>query len=180
MKYFLPKEKLFFKTQQNIYDRFFEYSVHKKKWFFYKKKNKYLPKPISFTVERPRSLKHLYKERLLTRQKIKNFYGCLTDKKLKKSFKQIKQNKFSINNFFIKMEQRLDILLFRSHLFFGLFEIQQKIRHKQIKVNGKIIKTVGYNIKPGDCIEIPSNISSFTNNKLRLPPYLGWNSALNA
>ncbi len=179
MKFFLPKKKLFLRTQQNIYDRFFEYSLFKKKWFFYKRRNTYLPETLSFTTKRPRSLKHLYKERLITRQKIKNFYGGLSDKKFKKLFKDLKQKNFSIDLLFIKMEQRLDVLLFRSQLFFGLFGAQQKIKHKQIKVNGKIVKTVGYIVKPGDYIEIPFNVSTFSNNKLRLPNYLGWNSSLN-
>ena len=179
MKFFLPKKKIFLRTQQNLHDRFFEYSIFKNKWFSYKKKNIYLPNPLSFTSKRPRSLKYLYKERLTTRQKIKNFYGGLSDKKFKQLFKKLKRKNFSIDFLFKRLEQRLDVLLFRSHLFFGLFDAQQSIKHKQIKINGQTVKTVGYKVMPGDCIEVPFDISKFSNNKSRLPEYLGWNSSLN-
>ena len=179
MKFFLPKKKIYLRTQQNIYDRFFEYSIFKKKWFLYKKRNTYLADPLTFTTKRPRSLKHLYKERLTTRQKIKNFYGGLSDKKFKQMFKSLKHKNFSIDLLFIKMEQRLDVLLFRSQLFLGLFDAQQVVKHKKIKINGKVVKTLGYMVTPGDFIEVPFETSIFSNNKSKLPNTLAWVSSLN-
>lgn len=194
MKSFEPKFKIYNKTQQNLHDIVLTKQFKKKKWtFFIKKyekkgeKKKYSsvnPKKI-FSDEkkllRPESLKYLYKTKLSAGQKFKSFYGFLSHKKLKQYFISIqKKNSFNlIDQLITTLEKRLDIALYRSHLFPSIFQIQQKIKHKHIKVNGVYVNSSQYILKPGDVISIKPEIQTYNCKDRIIPSYFEWNKKLN-
>lgn len=97
--------------------------------------------------------KQLYNLSRREKQKIKIYYGNLSEKHFKiilaKAYKQ-KDNTYK--NFLQIIESRLDIILHRAKFTQSLAEAQQWIKHELISVNKK--KNTNYNtiIKPGDSI----------------------------
>jgi small subunit ribosomal protein S4 len=65
------------------------------------------------------------------------------------------------------MESRLDVLLFRLNLVTSVRMARQFILHGKVLVNGKIIKTPGYNLKENEILTvIPSLLSKIKTNLL--------------
>ena len=178
MKYNNPKNKINFQTHENIWNDLIFLKLKKKKWRF---RLKYSSLIKLKKDPRPKSLKHLYKKRLLTRQKFKNFYGLLSDHKLKKDYKTLKKKKNynTMDNLSIHLEKRLDTIIYRSNIVSSIFEAKQLISHKKVKVNNKIVSNSGFILTEGDFIQILDNISKFDNSKTILPAYLEINSKLN-
>ena len=164
-----PKYKIIFQTKSNVWGKYNnENKFNKKKWG---KFLKYLDfKKTNFFLRKPKSLKVLYKQRLLNKQKFKSFYGNITYNKLKTIYNEIKtKNSFNIvENLIIRLESRLDVFLYRSGLFPSIFEAKQWVNHKKIKVNKTIVNNNNYVLKSGDFIEIPTNLKY---KKIMLLPY---------
>lgn len=164
-----PKYKIISQTKSNIWGKYNNKNkFNKKKWRTFVKHLDLKKKHFFF--KKPRSLKVLYKQRLVNKQKFKSFYGNLSYNKLKTLYNNIKQkNSFNlVDNLIILLESRLDVFLFRSGFFASIFEAKQWINHKKIKVNNNIIHTNNYILKTGDFIEIPENLKV---QKIVLLPY---------
>lgn len=180
MKPLKPKYKIYNQTQENINDIKTPQKLKNKKW------KRFLlqfdgPNENKRTFNKSQSLKHLYKQRLLERQKFKMFYGLLNNRKLKKCYSKIK-TKHSISlidNLVINLETRLDLILWRSKLFKSIFEIHQIINHGFIKINNKVLTKKNITVKLGDYIWIDPAVQRFTNKDIILPSYLEWNDKLN-
>lgn len=170
------KYKIYNQTNENIHNNVFITKLKKKKWKFLVKLNK---KNIS--LKKPIILKHLYKERLKERQKLKTFYGVLTTKRLKTLYQNIKNRhkSFIIENLLNKLEQQLCLILWHTRMFASIFEIKQYISHGFIKINDKKITNSNIFIKPGDIIFISKKIQKFSNDNIILPSYLEWNKNVN-
>lgn len=87
--------------------------------------------------------------------KLKKFYG---DKR-KKQFKFFKQSvnsnrRLSAPGVLTLLETRLDSVLFRSNLFYSVYEIRQYINHNKILINGKISQKQGISLNVGDIVSI--------------------------
>ena len=154
-----PKYKIVKQSRENIWGKFNnKQKLRSKKWKFLAFK---LDKKFSFfRFKRNRSLKKLYKNRLLNKQKLKSFYGNLTYSTLKSEFLKQK-NKNSINiteNFIISLETRLDIFLFRVLKHYSIFQVKQLINHKKIKVNNIYVSDCSFKLNKGDFIEINDNL----------------------
>jgi len=165
-----PRSKIFFQTKENIFNNKKTLKLKKKKWRFFKKKN---------NLQRPESLKKIYKQKLLEKQKFKSFYGNLFDYQLKNIFLLLKK-KNSLNiiqDLCIFLEKRLDVTLFRMGLVPSIFESKNLINQKKIFVNNKLINSINYNLKPGDIIFINQQDCKIKN--LIIPPYIEWNKNLN-
>lgn len=171
-----PKLKIYYQTQQNIHDiLFFNKGLTKKKWKKYTKK--WGSEKLGNDFLKPVKLKTLYNDRLLSYRKFNSFYGYLKKKQLKKQYNVLKKKTNVMDHFLIRLEKRLDIFLFRSTMFKSLFEIQQLISHKKIKVNWKTVNIKNYQLNIGDCIYVCPEIQKFKS--LVLPPYMEWNNSLN-
>lgn len=178
MKLYQPRNKINYQTKENIWNNFKNLKLKKKKWKFKSLSNSF--KTLN-SEKKPKSLKYLYKKRLLTRQKFKNFYGFLKDTKLKKEYKKLKKKYIfsTIDNLSIHLEKKLDIILYRSKMVSSIFEAKQLISHKKVKVNNKIIYNPNYLLKKGDFIQISKESSNYNNSKMIIPPYISINSKFN-
>lgn len=111
-------------------------------------------------------LKNLFKENLLTKQRLTRFYNLQNYK-----FKTlINQNAKKQINFLYVLERRLDIILYRTGFVKSLFQSRQLISHKKVYVNKKIQTQSNFLIKKGDLVEI--RLDQFTNlnsTKLKRP-----------
>ena len=180
MKPLKPKYKIYNQTQENINDIKTPVKLKKKKWKRFLLQFDELNNNKK-TFNKSQSLKHLYKQRLLERQKFKTFYGLLNNKKLKKYYLKVK-TKHSIsliNNLIVNLETRLDLLLWRSKLFKSMFEIHQTINHGFVKLNNDLSTKKNINIKLGDYIWIDPAVQRYNSKNIILPGYLEWNNKLN-
>jgi len=118
-----------------------------------------------------------FKFYLLTKQKLKLFYGNLADKKLnifyKKAFKEFKNQKYEYfvnkNFYFLKnLESRLDSIIYRTQFVQSFRTAQQLISHGKILLNGKKIKIHSYLVKKGDLIEIDTSLHTLLKKKIKL------------
>lgn len=171
-----PKFKIYYQTQQNIHDiLFLNKSLKKKKWKKYTKKlnsNKF-----GTDFLKPVKIKTLYNDRLLSYKKFNSFYGNLRKNQLKNQYNVLKKKTNVMDRFLIGLEKRLDIFLYRSTLFKSLYEVQQLISHKKIKVNWITVNIKNHQLNVGDYIFICPEIQKFKSSVL--PPYMEWNNSLN-
>lgn len=127
-----------------------------------------------------------FKFYLNLKQKLKFYYGRLLDKQFNNIYYKSK-NIFRFNNIYNKnvssvlffLEQRLDVILYRTFFFNSLRNTQQAIYHGKIFVNGKKISINSYLLKKGDLVEIHSSYHQnllknfdFRNRQLVVPKYL--------
>lgn len=100
-----------------------------------------------------------YKQNILTKKSFNLFYGSLKENYLKrlvnKSIKKSNQIKNKINNkkFFSGfLEQRLDIVLVRSHFVLSVRNARQLISHNHVFVNNKVVTDNSFLLHKGDLI----------------------------
>jgi len=153
MKRFYLKKIFFFKYSPFICNKLKK--LKKKKWIIYKRftfrnylnlKQFYRNDFIKMKKNNLLFLKKNFKEKLNNKQWLKHLYGGIKNKKIKILI-------FKGKTFFSFVESRLDIVLFRTHLFSSLLAVRHLIIHKNIKVNSKIITNSGLILKPGDLIK---------------------------
>lgn len=100
-------------------------------------------------ASKPVKRRHFFRDNLHERQTFRYFYGALQGFKLKKVAK--KSSNWKI--FFETLERRLDVLIYRCHLFPTVSEGRQWINHGHVLVNGR--KSFGHRLlKKGDIIEL--------------------------
>ena len=149
----------------------------KKNWFQYF----FLKNPINllfsidqflfeFAKKQPQRKKSSeFQQQLKEKKKIMLFYGFLPKKQLSKTVKNalLYQGYFS-KNFFSLLEQRLDVILYRSNFAKNIRGAKQLISHKKILVNNKVINIPSYKVNPGDIITInPQYFSQLGNDILK-------------
>lgn len=171
------KYKIVYQSKENVWGKYNHIKKFKKqKWI---KTVKKLDRPRKFHLyRRPRSNRILFRQRLLTKQTFKNFYGNLSYTTLKKEYHQTSKTTHlhPVQNLIVSLERRLDVFLFRSGLFTSIFEAKQAILHKKIFVNNQIVSNGNYRLHGGDFIRIPPSTTVTT---LRNVPYAQINSSLN-
>lgn len=96
-----------------------------------------------------------YGTQLKAKQKLKFYYGNISEKQFRNLFKGALKIKGDVSeNFIGLLETRLDTVVYRSNLVPTVFAARQFINHKHIKVNGSIVNIPSYRLKPGDVIEV--------------------------
>ena len=92
---------------------------------------------------------------LLAKQRLKYFYGNITERNILNLYKKGKSLRGNNGvNFLKQLEKRLDTILFRSRFSNSFEDIRQLISHGHIYVNGKVVKTSSFVIEPGDLISV--------------------------
>ena len=104
------------------------------------------------TTGKQTAQQHLYKMRLIEKQKLKYYYG-LTERQLVNYFLKAKQAEGSTADRLLQsLEMRLDNIVFRLGLAPSIPSARQLVTHGHIQVNTKKIHAPGYNCKSGDRI----------------------------
>lgn len=95
-----------------------------------------------------------YGKQLREKQKIKRWYNLL-EKQFKLSFKEADRKKGKTGeNLLIDLEMRLDSIVYIANLAISRPQARQIIKHRHVKVNGKIVNIPSYAVNVGDEIEI--------------------------
>lgn len=117
---------------------------------------------------------------LMAKQKLKGYYGNISEKQFRSVFKEASRRKGDTSeNLIGLLEQRLDIVIYRLNFVPTVFAARQIVSHKHITVNGKVVNIPSYTVQEGDIIEvkeksrqIPVIIEAAQNIERDVPDYL--------
>ena len=92
---------------------------------------------------------------LRAKQKLKGYYGNITEKQFKRIYADADRMKGDTSeNLIGLLERRLDAVVYRAKFVPTVFASRQFVSHGHIKVNGQRVNIPSYRCKEGDVIEI--------------------------
>ncbi len=92
---------------------------------------------------------------LRAKQKLKGYYGNITEKQFKRIYGAADRMKGDTSeNLIGLLELRLDAVVYRSKFVPTVFSARQFVSHGHVKVNGQRVNIPSYRCKEGDVIEI--------------------------
>ena len=121
-----------------------------------------------------------YGNQLFAKQKLKFYYGALTEKQFRKIYQKASNIKGDTSQILIELlERRLDAIVYRMKFVPTIFSARQIINHGHIKVNGKKVNIPSYSVKDGDEISLKNEskemnliIESIVSQEREIPEYL--------
>ena len=96
-----------------------------------------------------------YGQQLHAKQKLKGYYGNISEKQFRKYYQKAALRKGDTSeNLIGLLERRLDAVVYRMKFVPTVFSSRQFINHGHIRVNGKRVNIPSYMVKDGDIIEV--------------------------
>jgi small subunit ribosomal protein S4 len=96
-----------------------------------------------------------YATQLRAKQKLKGYYGNITEKQFRKIYKQATGLKGDTSeNLVGLLESRLDAIIYRMCVVPTVFAARQLVNHGHVRVNGKKVDIPSYRVKEKDVIEL--------------------------
>ena len=96
-----------------------------------------------------------YGNQLFAKQKLRFYYGDITEKQFRKIYDKASRIKGDTSEILIELlERRLDAIVYRMKFVPTIFAARQLVNHGHIKVNGKRVNIPSYTVKDGDEISI--------------------------
>ncbi len=96
-----------------------------------------------------------YGIQLFAKQKLRFYYGDLTEKQFRKIYEKASRIKGDTSEILIELlERRLDAIVYRMKFVPTIFAARQLVNHGHVKVNGKRVNIPSYTVKDGDEISI--------------------------
>lgn len=92
---------------------------------------------------------------LRAKQKLKGYYGNLTEKQFSRIYEEADRRKGNTSeNLIALLESRLDAIIYRSKFVPTPFAARQFVNHGHVLVNGKRVNIASYRCKPEDVISV--------------------------
>ncbi len=92
---------------------------------------------------------------LKAKQKLKGYYGDVTEKQFRKVYDEaVRMKGDTSQNLIGLLEQRLDMVVYRAKFAPTVFSARQIVNHGHILVNGRRLNIGSAKIKPGDVVEL--------------------------
>ncbi|MEI4486081.1 30S ribosomal protein S4 [Frigidibacter sp. MR17.14] len=92
---------------------------------------------------------------LRAKQKLKGYYGDLTEKQFRKIFAEAERVKGeTTENLIGLLERRLDAIVYRAKFVPTVFAARQFVNHGHVTVNGKRVNIASYRVKEGDVVAV--------------------------
>ena len=92
---------------------------------------------------------------LRAKQKLKGYYGNLTEKQFRRTYDEAARRKGNTSeNLIALLESRLDAIVYRSKFVPTPFAARQFVNHGHVLVNGKRVNIASYRVKPGDVVSV--------------------------
>ena len=92
---------------------------------------------------------------LRAKQKLKGYYGDLTEKQFRKIYADAERARGDTGEMLIGLlERRLDAVVYRAKLVPTVFAARQFVNHGHVTVNGKRVNIASYRVSEGDVIEV--------------------------
>lgn len=96
-----------------------------------------------------------YGTQLLAKQKLKGYYGNVSEKQLRKYYAEaIRRSGDTSEHLIGLLESRLDAIVYRMKFVPSVFAARQFVNHGHILVNGKRVNIPSYQVREGDEISI--------------------------
>lgn len=121
-----------------------------------------------------------YGLQLHAKQKLKGYYGNITERQFRKTYAEAARRKGDTGENLIELlERRLDAVVYRLKLAVTPFAARQLINHGHVRVNGKKVNIPSYVVDDGDTIELKGKskemaavIASIQSQERSVPDYL--------
>ena len=92
---------------------------------------------------------------LRAKQKLKGYYGDITEKQFRRIFAEAERLRGDTGEKLIGLlERRLDAVIYRAKFVPTVFSARQFINHGHILVNGKKVNIASYRVNEGDVVEV--------------------------
>ena len=92
---------------------------------------------------------------LRAKQKLKGYYGDLTEKQFRKIYAEAERVKGDTGEMLIGLlERRLDAVVYRAKFVPTIFAARQFVNHGHVTVNGQRVNIASYRVKEGDVIAV--------------------------
>jgi small subunit ribosomal protein S4 len=96
-----------------------------------------------------------YGQQLRAKQKLKGFYGDVTEKQFKRTFAEAERRRGDTGeNLIGLLERRLDAVVYRAKFTPTIWAARQFVNHGHVRVNGRRVNIPSYQVKEGDLIEV--------------------------
>ncbi len=100
---------------------------------------------------------------LRAKQKLKGYYGDLTEKQFRRIFGEAERQRGDTGeNLIGLLERRLDAFVFRSKFVVTIFAARQFVNHGHVLVNGKRVNIPSYRLNVGDVVEVRDRSKQLT------------------
>jgi len=92
---------------------------------------------------------------LRAKQKLKGYYGNITEKQFSKVYEEADRRKGNTSeNLVGLLESRLDAVVYRAKFVPTVWAARQFVNHGHVLVNGKRVNIASYRVKAGDVVEV--------------------------
>ena len=92
---------------------------------------------------------------LRAKQKLKGYYGDLTEKQFRRIYAEAERIKGDTGeNLVGLLERRLDAVVYRAKLVATMFAARQFVNHGPVTVNGRRVNIASYRVKDGDVVQV--------------------------
>jgi len=92
---------------------------------------------------------------LRAKQKLKGYYGNLTEKQFSRTYEEAARRKGNTSeNLIALLEARLDAVVYRAKFTPTVFSARQFVNHGHVQVNGKRVNIASYRVKIGDVVQV--------------------------
>jgi small subunit ribosomal protein S4 len=92
---------------------------------------------------------------LRAKQKLKGYYGDLTEKQFRKIYGEAERVKGDTGEMLVGLlERRLDAVVYRAKFVATIFAARQFVNHGHVTVNGKRVNIASYRVSEGDVIQV--------------------------
>ena len=137
-------------------------------------------KPGQHGVQGQRKKLSDYGNQLFAKQKLKFYYGDLTERQFRNIFKKASNIKGDTSQILIELlERRLDATVYRMKFVPTIFSARQLVNHGHVKINGKRVNIPSYSVSDGDEISIRDKskeinliVESVSSQEREIPEYL--------
>jgi small subunit ribosomal protein S4 len=104
-----------------------------------------------------------YGVQLRSKQKLKGYYGNLTEKQFRRVYDEsVRRKGDTSENMIGLLERRLDAVVYRMKFVATVFAARQIVNHGHIFVNGKRVNIPSYKVKEGDEISVEGSMKENT------------------
>ncbi|RJL04897.1 30S ribosomal protein S4 [Paracoccus siganidrum] len=92
---------------------------------------------------------------LRAKQKLKGYYGDLTEKQFRRIYAEAERVKGDTGeNLVGLLERRLDAIVYRAKFVPTIFAARQFVNHGHVEVNGKRVNIASYRVREGDVVSV--------------------------
>ncbi len=92
---------------------------------------------------------------LMAKQKLKGFYGDITEKQFRKTYDEAARRRGNTAEILVGLlESRLDTIVYRSKFVPTIFAARQFVNHGHVTVNGVRTNIASFLVKAGDVIQV--------------------------